>query len=83
MEKYISKTWLNNEDSFFTDHIVCGCKENKYDDNIQLDMFVRLGDCHKSACIHNEDDDIFKFTDKLKVMVSELNKFIDHLENMR
>ena len=82
MEKYNTRMWLNSIDSHYTGSIVChdGVVTNRGKPPARY-TFLELSDCHGKSRIHYDDNlDMEAYIDKLKLIQSEIQNFIDHLE---
>ena len=82
MEKYNTRTWLNSIDSHYTGSVVChdGIVTNRGKPHARY-TFIEISDCHGKTRIHFDDNmDMDAYIDKLKLIQSELQNFIDHLE---
>lgn len=83
IEKYNTRTWLNDSDSHYTGSIVCAHFEDLKNRGKYMDeyIFAEISDCSGKVRIHKDMNHSTKdFIDKLKLIQSELQKFIDHLE---
>ncbi len=82
---YNKRTWLNDNDSHYTGSITCAhftelVNRGKY---MEEYCFVELCDCHTKIRIHKDNNHSTKyFINKLKLIQSELQGFIDHLEQV-
>jgi len=82
MEKYNTRMWLNSINSHYTGSIVChdGIVTNRGKPPARY-TFLELSDCHGKSRIHYDDNlDMEAYIDKLKLIQSEIQKFIEHLE---
>ena len=82
MEKYNTRMWLNSIDSHYTGSVVChdGIVTNRGKPHARY-TFIEIADCHGKTRIHFDDNmDMDAYIDKLKLIQSELQNFIDHLE---
>ena len=82
MKKYNTRVWLNSIDSHYTGSIVChdGVVTNRGKPPARY-TFLELSDCHGKSRIHYDDNlDMEAYIDKLKLIQSEIQNFIDHLE---
>ena len=82
MKKYNTRVWLNSIDSHYTGSIVChdGIVTNRGKPPARY-TFLELSDCHGKSRIHYDDNlDMEAYIDKLKLIQSEIQNFIDHLE---
>jgi hypothetical protein len=82
---YNKRTWLNAETCDSTGSIVAFDgevtdidTENKY-----TQRFLEIADCRSKVRLHKTSDDSDKdFLDKMKLIKSEIEQFINHLENI-
>ena len=82
MKKYNKRAWLNSEKSHYTGSIVChdGIVTNRGKPAARY-TFVEISDCHGKTRIHFDDNlEMIDFINKLKLICSELDSFITHLE---
>ena len=82
MEKYNTRMWLNSIDSHYTGSVVChdGVVTNRGKPPARY-TFLEISDCHGKTRIHYDDNlDMDAYIDKLKLIQSEIQNFIDHLE---
>lgn len=78
---YHTRTWLNRKDSPSTGSVVCYEGEKSYKDGPYHHMFVEVSDCHVRARLHKAPYDTKEdFIAKLKLLVRDVNLFIEHLE---
>lgn len=78
---YNSRAWLNGQDSPSTGNVVCFDGITDYSDGPYRNLFISVSDCHNSARLHKcFDDSIESFIDKLKILRTEIDNFISHLE---
>lgn len=83
MKAYNKRKWLNRVDSHYTGSIVChdGIVSNRGKDPARY-TFIEIADCHGKARIHYDDNlDMNAYIEKLKIIRSEVDDFILHLEN--
>lgn len=83
METYNKRTWLNSEDSHYTGSVCChdGVVSNR-GKPAERYTFLELADCHGKSRIHYDANlDMPAFIDKLKLLRSEIDAFIIHLEH--
>ena len=79
---YSTRKWLNKEDSPSTGSVVCYDGEFDSQDNTYRNLFLEVTDCHGSIRLHKcKDYSIEDFVEKMKLLRSEIDKFIEHLEN--
>lgn len=79
---YNSRTWLNGPESSSTGNVVCFDGITDYSDGPYRNVFVSVSDCHVSARLHKcYDEPVESFIDKLKLLRTEIDNFINHLEH--
>lgn len=79
---YSTRTWLNREDSPSTGSVVCYDGEFESQDNIYRNLFLEVTDCHGSIRLHkSKEDSVEDFVEKMKLLRTEIDKFIEQLEN--
>ena len=82
---YNKRTWLNAENSDSTSSIVTfdGKVTDLDTKNEYTQRFLEIADCRNKARLHKTSDDSDKdFLDKMKLLKSEIEQFINHLENI-
>lgn len=82
MEKYNTRKWLNALDSHYTGSLVChdGVVTNRGKPPARY-TFLEISDCHGKVRIHYDDNlDMKSYIEKLKLIQSEIDSFIEHLE---
>lgn len=78
---YSERTWLNDKESSSTSSIVSFDGDVEYSDKTYRDTFVKIYDCKGSITIHKKDSESMEcFVNKLKLLKTELESFIKHLE---
>lgn len=81
MKTYNKRTWLNNKKSSSTSSLIAFDGDVKYGDKVYRDTFLKIYDCKNSITLHKKDTELMKeFTDKLKLLKSEIELFINHLK---
>lgn len=81
MVDYNKRTWLNGLDSSSTSSIVSFDGDVAYEDKQYRDVFVKISDCVHSIKLHKKDDEsINVFIEKLELLNSEIQEFINHLK---
>jgi hypothetical protein len=83
METYNKRTWLNSEDSHYTGSVCChdGVVSNR-GKPAERYTFLEIASCHTKARIHTDDNlTLTDYIDKLKLLRSEIDAFITHLEH--
>lgn len=82
MKTYNKRTWLNPETSSSTSNIVAFDGDVDYGKEIFRDTFLQIADCHHIIRLHKKDTETTKeFIDKLNLLKSEIELFINHLNN--
>ncbi len=78
---YNKRTWLNKENSPSTGNVVSFDGEvNWHGENVR-NTFLSISDCNNSVRLHRIDDDTMDdFIDKMKMLKSEIESFINYLE---
>ena len=79
---YNTRTWLNDLTSASTSSVVCfdGIREDET--GFYRSMYLEISDCKGKIKLHqsyNETNE--QFIDKLKLLNSEIENFVKHLEN--
>jgi hypothetical protein len=80
---YNTRTWLNSTESHYTGSVVCfdGIVSNRGKPHERY-TFLELSDCHGKSRIHYDNNlDMAAFIQKLRLLQSEIDNFIEHLEN--
>jgi hypothetical protein len=81
MRPYNKRTWLNKIKSSSTSNIVAFDGEVDYGEKKYRDTFIKISDCKNSIRLHKRDSETMKeFTNKLRLLISEMELFINHLE---
>lgn len=82
MNTYNKRTWLNGEFSPSTGNVVAFDGETTWRGKKYRNTFLQVSDCSFSARLHKCDDDsIEDFICKMKLLRSEIDLFINHLES--
>jgi len=82
MKKYNKRTWLNKDGSPSIGNVVAFDGETTWKGEKYRNTFLSISDCAVSARLHKTDDDtIDDFIDKMKLLRSEIDYFIEHLES--
>lgn len=82
MKKYSKRTWLNKDGSPSIVNVVAFDGETTWKGEKYRNTFLSISDCSVSARLHKTDDDtIDDFIDKMKLLRSEIDDFIEHLES--
>ena len=77
---YNKRTFLNKLDSPSTGNVVAFDGEVKYSDGAERTTFLAISDCHKTIRLFRNTESIDDFIDKMKCLKSEIELFINHLE---
>lgn len=82
---YNRRTWLNAETSDSTGSIVAfdGKVTDLDTDNKYTQRFLEIADCRNKVRLHKTSDDNDEdFLNKMKLLKSEIEQFIEYLENI-
>ena len=77
---YNKRTWLNKSDSPSLGSVVAFDGEVKYSDGAERTTFLAISDCSKTIKLIKNTENINDFIDKMKLLKSEIELFINHLE---
>lgn len=80
MRSYNKRTWLNKDDSPSLGSVVAFDGEVKYSDATERTTFLAISDCSKTVKLIKNTENIEDFTEKMKLLKSEIELFINHLE---
>lgn len=80
---YTKRTWLNKEDSPSLGSIVAFDGNIEYNDGTERTTFLAISDCSKTIKLIRNTESIEDFIDKMKLLKSEIELFINHLENKK
>ena len=81
MNQYNKRTWLNDIKSSSTSSIVTFDGDVQYSDRTYRDTFIKISDCKYSIKLHKKDEDsMSNFITKMKLLKTEIELFINHLE---
>ena len=81
MKAYNKRTWLNKDDSPSLGSVVAFDGEVKYSDAIERTTFLAISDCRKTIKLIKNTENIEDFINKMKLLKTEVEKFINHLEH--
>jgi len=83
MSTYNKRTWLNKETSSSTGSVVAfDGRLIDYKGNDYQSTFLEISDCSKKITLHvTSDDTTTDFIDKLELLKSEIEFFLDYLKN--
>ena len=76
---YNKRTWLNKDDSPSLGSVVAFDGEVKYSDGIEQTTFLAISDCSKTIKLIKNTENIEDFIEKMKLLKSEIELFINHL----
>ena len=77
---YNRRTWLNNENSPSLGSVVTFDGYVNYSDGIEKTTYIALSDCGKTIKIQRNTETKEEFIKKIKLLQSEIELFINHLE---
>lgn len=78
---YNKRTWLNKDNSPSTGNIVAFEGEVLWKGEKIPSAFLSISDCNVSARLHKTDEDTIEdFIEKMKLLKSEIELFINYLE---
>lgn len=78
---YNKRTWLNKDNSPSTGNVVAFDGITAWREKKERNTFLSISDCNVSIRLHRIDDDSVRdFIDKLQLLKSEIELFIEHLE---
>lgn len=81
---YSKRTWLNKDDSPSTSSIISFDGEVDYNGEVVRTTFLKISDCHNIVKLHvAEYDTIEDFIEKMKLLGTEIDLFVKHLETQR
>lgn len=80
MRSYNKRTWLNKDDSPSLGSVVAFDGEVNYSNGTERTTFLAVSDCSKTIKLIKNTENIEDFTEKMKLLKSEIELFIDHLE---
>lgn len=80
---YNKRTWLNKIDSPSLGNVVAFDGEVRYSDGIERTTFLAISDCSKTIKLIKNTENINDFIDKMKLLKSEIELFINHLEQTK
>ena len=76
---YNKRTWLNRENSPSMGSVVAFDGDVKYSDGVERTTFLALSDCGKTIKLSRNTESIEDFIDKMKLLKSEIDSFINYL----
>lgn len=85
MDKYNKRIFLNGINSHYTGSLVChdGIVSNRGKPPARY-TFIEVSDCHGKVRIHTDDNlQLEDYINKLKLLQTEINNFITHLESTK
>lgn len=78
---YVSRRWLNRDDSASTGNVVAFDGYTTYHGNFLENTFLSVSDCYQTIRLHpTENDSKEDFINKMTVLRDEIDKFITHLK---
>jgi hypothetical protein len=77
---YNKRTWLNKSDSPSLGSVIAFDGEVKYSDGAERTTFLAISDCGKTIKLIKNTENIDDFINKMKLLKSEIELFINHLE---
>lgn len=80
MKAYNKRTWLNKETSPSLGSVTAFDGEVEYRDGAERTTFLAIADCSKTIKLIKNTENIEDFTEKMKLLKSEIELFINHLE---
>ena len=83
MKPYNRRTWLNPNTSDSTGSIVAYDGKVKYTDGVERTTFLEISDCRNKVRIIKNTESRSDFIEKIKLLKSEIELFIKHLEKIK
>jgi len=80
MKIYNKRTWLNKYDSPSLGNIVAFDGEVNYSDGTDRVTFLAISDCSKTIKLIKNAESIEDFIEKMKLLKTEIELFINHLK---
>jgi hypothetical protein len=80
MKEYNKRTWLNKDTSPSLGSVVAFDGEVKYSDATERTTFLAISDCRYTIKLIKNTETIEDFIEKMKLIKSEIEQFINHLE---
>jgi len=77
---YNKRTWLNKKDSPSLGSVTAFDGEVIYSDATERTTFLAISDCSKTIKIIKNTENIEDFIEKMKLLKTEIELFINHLE---
>lgn len=78
---YNKRTWLNKDSSPSLGSVVAFDGEVEYSDATERTTFIAVSDCSKTIKIIKNSESIEDFIDKINLLKTEIELFINYLEN--
>lgn len=78
---YNKRTWLNKDDSPSLGSVVAFDGEVKYSDGADRTTFLAISDCGKTIKLIKNTENIEDFIEKMELLRSEIDQFINHLKD--
>jgi len=80
MKKYNKRTWLNKEDSPSLGSVIAFDGNIEYSEGSERTTFLAISDCSKTIKLIKNTESIDDFINKMKLLKSEIELFINYLE---
>ena len=81
---YSGRKWLNPKNSRSTGSIVCFDGMTEFCEGLDRDSFIEIADCRGKVKLHKSSDDSSEeFIYKLTLLRDEIDRFIDHLIDVK
>lgn len=81
---YSDQIFLNPDSSPSTGHCAAFIGKFLEDKNDQLAMWLRVGDCHNTICLHKCDwDTIEEFENKIKMLQNFIDDFLIEIHDFK
>jgi hypothetical protein len=83
MNTYNKRTWLNKEDSPSLGSVVAFDCDIRYSEGSERTIFLAISDCNRTVKIIKNTENIEEYINKLKLLKSEIELFINHLNQTK
>ena len=80
MDCYNKRTWLNNSISPSTGNVIAFDGDVNYSEGVERTTFLEISDCYHTVRIIKNTENSDDFISKMKLLKSEIELFINHLE---
>ena len=77
---YNRRIWLNRDDSPSLGNVVTFDGEVDYSDGSERTTFLAIADCHHTIKLIKNAESMEHFIQKMKMLRTEIDLFIEHLE---